>query len=706
MGTTDVTGRPVRLRETDLERFFDPDTVAVIGATDNEDSPSFMSWRQLRGWAEGRDVTLYPVNPKRDTVDGITAYPSIRDVPTPVDVAIFLIGRPEAVVDDVVAAKARFAVIFGAGFAESGSEGAQRQATIVQALADGDVRLLGPNTTLNAFQDFHPNVGGGKRIGLITQSGHQGRPLYQAQELGVGLAGWAPTGNEADLESADFIRYFADRDDVGAVAAYIEGFKDGRTLQLAADHAARRGVPLVVIKVGRTAVGQSWAQSHSGHLAGSDRIMSAVFRQYGIHRVDALDELLDTSMLLARAAPPRGDGVCIYSISGGTGAHMADLATSYGLRLPELSAATQAQLHEWIPGFLRVSNPIDSGGHATADERGPKILATLLADDDVDLLIIPIPGSFSPISEKFAQDIVDASQTTDTPICVVWGSPVATEEAYRDILVPSGLPVFRDAGNCLGAVKAYFDHHRFTSRYTSAFASVATAPSPAAAPARRLLRAGQPLSEHASKQVLRAYGIPVSRDVLCTEVEQAVAAADALGGPAVLKVSSSALLHKSDLGLVAVGVDGEAAVRGQYETLMARAREAAPDGPIDGVLVSELVEGGVETIVGLVDDALFGPTVMVGIGGISVEVYGDVSFRVPPFDAREARRMLEELDGFPLLTGVRGRPPADLDALVDVIMRVQRLGTDLAGDVAELDINPLRVGPDGAVALDALVVCR
>ena len=349
MVTTDVTGRPVRLRDADLERFFDPSSVAVIGATDNEDSPSFMSWRQVRTWAEDREVTLYPVNPKRDTVDGHRAYASILDVPERVDVAIFLIGRPEVVVDDVVAAKARFAVVFGAGYAESGADGAARQATIVDALAAGDVRLLGPNTTLNAFQEFHPDIGGGKRIGLITQSGHQGRPIYQAQELGVGLAGWAPTGNEADLESADFIRYFADRGDVGAVAAYIEGFKDGRTLQLAADHAAARGVPLVVIKVGRTAVGQSWTQSHSGHLAGSDRVMSAVFRQYGIHRVDALDELLDTSMLLARAAPPTGDGVCIYSISGGTGAHMADLATAYGLRLPELSAATQDQLHDLDP---------------------------------------------------------------------------------------------------------------------------------------------------------------------------------------------------------------------------------------------------------------------------------------------------------------------------------------------------------------------
>ena len=236
-------------------------------------------------------------------------------------------------------------MIFTAGFAETGSDGAAKQRELEELIATSDVHVLGPNTPLNMFQPFRDDLPG-KRIALITQSGHQGRPIYQAQSNGVALAGWAPTGNESDLESADFIRAFADRQDVGAIAAYVEGFKDGRSFMLAADHAAGRGVPIVMIKVGRSDLGRSWAQSHSAHLAGSDAITSAVFRQFGVTRLDGLDELADVSAMLARSAPPSGDGVAIYSISGGTCSHMADWAASVGLRVPELTAATQKRLRE------------------------------------------------------------------------------------------------------------------------------------------------------------------------------------------------------------------------------------------------------------------------------------------------------------------------------------------------------------------------
>src|SRR5207237_9200918 len=262
--------------------------------------------------------------------------------------------------------------------------------------------LGGPNTALNAFQPFREDLPG-KRIALLTQSGHQGRPIYQAQDLGVALKGWGLAGNEADVETADVIKWFADQDDVGAIAAYIEGFKDGRTFMLAADHAARRGVPIVLIKPGRSDIGRSWVQSHTGHLAGSDAVLSAVLRQLGVIRVDGLDELLEVSAMLARCGRPRGDGVAIYSISGGTNTHVADWAASIGLRLPEFTAATQAALHEWIPEYLRVSNPVDSGGHPTGDERGPKILDAILDDPTLDALIVPAAGSVSPISARFAQ---------------------------------------------------------------------------------------------------------------------------------------------------------------------------------------------------------------------------------------------------------------------------------------------------------------
>src|SRR5207302_9498081 len=296
------------------------------------------------------------------------------------------------------------------------------------------------------------------------------------------------------------------------IAGYIEGFKDGRTFMLAADRAARRRVPIVLIKPGRSDIGRSWVQSHTGHLAGSDRVLDAVLRQFGVIRVDGLDELLEVSAMLARCGRPRGDGVAIYSISGGTNTHVADWAASIGLRLPEFTAATQAALHEWIPEYLRVSNPVDSGEHPTGDERGPKILDAILDDPNIDVLIVPVAGSFSPISDRFAQDLVDAAERhPETPGCVIWGSPPADESGYRDVLTKqSRLPVFRSTRNCLTAVKAWLDYHAFADAYRSPFDKPVLRPSPASRQARPMVRPGAALSEHEAKLLLAEYGIPIT----------------------------------------------------------------------------------------------------------------------------------------------------------------------------------------------------
>ena len=691
----DVTGRPVAPRDIDLDRFFRPRTVAVIGASDDRRRPNAAMYEKIRHWADAAGATVFPVNPNRDEIGGVACHPSIADVPGDVDLACVLVGDAVDALEQVIEKKARFAVIFAAGFAEVGPEGEAKQARLEQLIADSELHVLGPNTNLNAFELFRDDLPG-KAIALITQSGHQGRPIFQGQDIGIRLAGWAPTGNEADLEFADFARDFADRPEVGAIACYIEGFKDGRTLALAADHAAKRGVPIVMVKVGRTDEGRSMAMAHTGHLTGSDAVTSAVFRQFGITRVDGLDELLDTSATLARTKPPTTDGVCVYSISGGTGAHMADMAAAAGLRLPALAPETQRRLHEWIPPYLRVSNPVDNGGAPSADERGRKILDAILADPAVGLLICPITGALPSFGDRLAQDLVDVSRTTDKPVFVVWGSPVGDEGAYRDILLPSGVPVFRTFANAVGAAKAYFDHHAFRARYRSPFDAPVLRPSKAAAVARGHLRP----DEHSSMQVLEAYGITTPRRHLVTSATEAAKQAAALGFPVVLKACGPDLLHKSDAGLVQVGVTSAKDARAGFTRLMERAPNA------DGVLVVEQLDGGVETVVGVSHDELFGPVVMFGLGGVFVEVLRDVTFRVPPFGKDEAARMLDEVKGAALLDGARGRPKADRRALVDVIMKVQRLAVDLTGDVAELDINPLLALPKGAIALDALVVPR
>jgi acyl-CoA synthetase (NDP forming) len=708
----DVSGRPLRLRDVDLDRFLHPRTVAVIGASDASRKPNAAMTRKLKSWADAHGATFYPVHPEYETVAGERCYPTVFDIPGDIDLAVILTGRAVESFEEALQRKAAFAVIFAAGFSEASDEGAELEASLAALVRSGDTRVLGPNTNLNAFEDFRDDLTG-PAIALITQSGHQGRPVFQGQELGIRLSHWAPTGNEVDLELADFVRHFADQPEVGVIAAYVEGFKDGRTLMLAADHAARLRKPIVMVKVGRSDEGRSMAQAHTGHLTGSDAVTSAVFRQFGITRADGLDDLLETAAAFARTKPPAGDGVGVYAISGGTGAHMADMLAAAGLRLPLLELDTQRSLHDGlIPSYLRVSNPVDCGGPPVADERGRKILDLIVADPHVDVLVVPITGAVETFSDPFTRDLVEVATTTDKPVFVVWGAPAGTDDTYYRRLLDGGLPVFRTFGNCVKAVRAYLDYWAFAARYRSPFDDAPLEPLAAATTARRLLgRAGArgALPEHESKELLEAYGIARTTDTLCGSAKDAVDAANAIGFPVVMKVAAPALAHKSDLGLVRLGVASADAVRAIYEDLVRTAAAATgDDGSIEGVLVCETVSDGVETVVGVSEDELFGPVVMVGLGGILVEVLGDVAFGVPPFGREEAERMVRELKGFPLLDGARGAAPADVGALVDVIMKVQRLALDLAdrSDVglAELDVNPLVVRAHGAVALDALAV--
>ncbi|GAB2992671.1 acetate--CoA ligase family protein [Streptomyces pseudoechinosporeus] len=702
----DVSGRPLYAGVPDLDRFFRPESVAVVGASDAEGRPNTGITRQLLSWAERVGARLHPVHPTRQSVFGISCVPSVADLPEQVDLAVLLVSDPLPVIEELAEAKVKFAVAFASGFAETGAEGAAAQARLAAAVERSGLRLLGPNTNLNAFEKFRDDLDG-PAIALITQSGHQGRPVFTMQELGVRLSHWAPTGNEADLETADFISYFAEQPEVGAIACYVEGLKDGRSFMLASDRAARRGVPVVAVKVGRTETGARTAASHTGKLTGADAVVDAAMRQYGVIRVDGLDELHDTAALLARARPLSADGVVVYSISGGTGAHFSDLATEAGLRLPRLSDAKQAELHQWIPEYLDVANPVDNGGHPVGDWRGRKIIDSILDDPAVGVLICPITGPFPPMSDQLAQDLVDAAEQTDKLVCVVWGSPVGTESAYRDTLLGSSrVATFRTFANCITAVRAHLDHARFTASYRSPFDEAPRTHSPSFRKAQALMRPGQQLSEHAAKQLLRAYGIRVPREQLVTSAAAAVRAAGLVGYPVVMKASGAQLAHKTELGLVKVGLTSASQVRDAYRELTDIARYEGVS--LDGVLVCQMVDPGVEMVVGVTQDDLFGPTVTVGLGGVLVEVLRDTAVRVPPFGEEQTRAMLGELRGRALLDGVRGRPPSDLDALVEVVLRVQRMALELDGELAELDINPLMVLPrgQGAVALDAMAVCR
>ncbi|HTX63933.1 MAG TPA: acetate--CoA ligase family protein [Acidimicrobiales bacterium] len=718
----DVSGRPVALRHLDLATFFKPKTVCVVGASDANTKPNTPLTKRIIEWSEARGATIHLVNPNRPVVAGRKTVASMTEIDEPIDLVTILVGNPLPIVQQAIDVGAKYAVVFAAGFSEVGREGERLQAELERMVAESGLHVLGPNTNLNAFEEFRDDLPG-RPIALVTQSGHQGRPIYQGQEIGIRLSHWAPVGNEADLEVADFVNYFAMLPDTGAIACYVEGFKDGRTLQLALDQAARHKVPVVVVKVGRTAEGRNMAKAHTGHLTGADAVVSAVFRQYGVTRVDGLDELLDVSATFARTQRPsdvtmqrlrRGlpGRVCVYSISGGTGAHMADLLASGGLQLPELTKKTQSELRKYIAPWLRVSNPVDNGAVPVRDWRGAKMLEAIVADPNIDMILCPITGALASMTGTLTRDLVDAAASTHKPVLVVWGSPVGDDPAYRETLLGSGVPTFRTFHNAVAAAASYFAYHRFADGYRSELARPRLRPSREASAARAIIgsrpryrQAGSSLSEHDSKALLSSYGIAVPEELVATRSTEAVRAAQRIGYPVVMKIASPDIAHKSDLGLVEVRVRNDAEVRATYRRLLDRAEEQAPEADIDGVLVAERLEG-VETVLGIAHDDLFGPVVMVGMGGVFVEVLHDVSFRVPPFGRRDAAAMLDELAGVALLTGVRGGARASRHALVDTILAVQKLALDLSGEIAELDINPLLAGPSRAVAADALVVTR
>jgi acyl-CoA synthetase (NDP forming) len=689
---------PTTHQPTDLARFFTPRTVAVVGASDTAERQATTYWRMLSRWGAEHGATVWPVNPNRDAVDGVPCVADLASVPAPadgLDVVAVLVADPVPTVRSAVALGARFVVVFSAGWAETGPEGAARQHDLATLVTGTSTRLIGPNTNLNAFEAFRTDLPG-PSIAIVSQSGHQGRPLFLAQRNGVAVSHWAPTGNEADLDAADFIGWFAHQPGIGAVAAYLEGVADGDRFREAAEACLAATTPLAVVKVGRTDAGARSAASHTGKLTGADVVFDSVCARHGVERVEELDELADVATLLARHPdPPRSDGIAIYSISGGTGAHVADLAVARGGRLATFSATTRARLRDLIPDILQVDNPVDCGGPPVGDERGRPILDTLVADPDVGVLVVVVTGPFPPLSDRLAADVAAVAADAAIPVVVVWGSPVGDEPAYRETLLGSPrLVTVRRVGNALTAISSWHRFHlaRASHRERPLPDATGVAPPPVGV-----------LAEPTAKALATAVGVRVTRDVEIGTASEAEGAAEQVGGVAVLKVVDPALPHRSDLGLVVAGVTPDAAAAVAAD-LFDRARSAG--GTASTVLVCEQVAiaDGVEMVVGMAVDPTFGPVVTVGAGGVLVELLDDVATLVTPFDAQDVHEALGGLRTAPLLHGHRGSTPLAVDALVDVVLAVQRLALDPAIGLRELDLNPVLVTATDAIALDALAV--
>ena len=689
-----------------LTALLHPRSIAVIGASDD---PARIGGRPL---AYTRDAgfpgPIYPVNPRRATVQGLPAFPTITDVPEPVDTAIIAVPAPAVVetAEACAAAGVRAAVIFSAGFAETGDEGRRRQDALAAIARASGMRIVGPNclgiynseigfyaTFTTTLEAAHPVPG---EVGLVSQSGAYGSHLsLLATRRRIGIRFLVTTGNECDVDVAETIGWLARHPDISVIVAYIEGVADRDRLLDALALARGHRKPVVLQKVGRTEIGADAVRSHTATLAGSDAVYDGVFRQFGVHRARDAEEMLDVAYAATFRAFPASRRVGLMSISGGVGVQMADEAVACGLDVAPMSDRAQARLKARLP-YASPRNPVDITAQAFNDlDLIGSNLEVMLEEGRYDAIVafFTFVAAAEAMVAPVREILQDARRRHPDHLLVlsIVGPPDVVEHYEA-----AGCPVFEDPSRAVRAVAAL-------ARFAEGFDRPAGAP--AVAPATIPLPP-PPIGETKARRIFADAGLPVIDSRLCGTARDAAEAAAGFGFPVALKIASPEIAHKSDIGGVALDLDTPEAVAQGFAAVLAGARSNRPGAHVDGILVSPMVTGGVEMILGVQHDATFGPVVMCGLGGVFVEALEDVSFRAAPIDAAEAHRMLRELRGFPLLTGARGRPPGDIDALAAALAALSRFAAAHAGELESAELNPVVVRPagEGVVALDALIV--
>lgn len=703
----------------ELQPLFNPQSIALIGASIDFSKPNGRPLELLM--KHGYRGCIYPVNPKYAEIAGLKCYPSLNEITGEIDMAI--IGVAAARVPDVLRAcglrGVRSAVVFSSGFAEVGAAGVALQQEIAEIARQYNIKMCGPNclgllNTANGVMATFATVPtqsgreSSRLLGFITQSGAFGAVIYMmAQQRGVGFNYFVSVGNEASLEFCDFLEYMLLDPETKVIGGYMEGAKDGVKLRRVAEKALQAGKPVILMKVGKSAVGARAAGSHTGSLAGADRVYDAFFRQTGIIRIDSMEDLVALVNLFAGGKLPAGGNVGIVSTSGGAGVLMADKCDEFGLVVPDISPHTREHLESLLPGFASALNPVDITGQIMNDPGLLKqCLETMTKDPRIHSLIAFFALS-GPRVEDMARDIIQVYNQTDKPMIVItwYASGNASNEHAYNTLKQSRVPIIEEP---VQAVRALASLVHFASARQRHRDEARCEPCRSGRDREKtgiLLR--QPaFGERESKALLAHCGIPVAKGKAAADPEQALQAARDIGYPVVLKADAPRIRHKTEAGAVRLNITGDDELAAAFEAVTTGARQHSPGAEIRGVLVEEMLPPGTEMIVGALRDPVFGPTVMVGLGGIFVEALEDVAFRVAPITRRDARDMLAELKGGRILQGLRGRPAADIDAVIDVLLKVSALAVDFQDEIAEIDINPLLVYPvgQGVRAADALVV--
>ena len=693
-----------------IDKMLNPRSIAVVGATPRLQYGGRMLAAALKA---GDQVSVYPVNPRYDEVMGVKCYPSVSDLPEAPDVVGVVVssGQVLNVLNECHQKGTRAAIVISAGFSERGTqEGRDLQAQLGEFARESGLRISGPNCLGLANVKDNIWVSSSSRgaeglsgpVGLVCQSGASafGPFLNRALDSGIGLSYIISTGNEADLDFSDFVRYLLDDDDTKVIAGFVEGFKDASKFIEISKLAAERGKPIVLIKIGRSDLGAKAAQSHTAALTGLDALYDAALSQYGVIRVADYDELLEVSNLLANSPPPPAQGLAVVSHSGGISSLTADMCGQVGLDLPELNDTARDGINGVLKGFGWASNPSDVTGFANSDSF-PEIMQFMANDPAMGTLVVASSGGDAQAEQVIAQRDLDKEMA----LAFLWTGS-RRESAGLDMLKKARIPVFYTPNRLATGIRSLLDYHIWLGRRGQAgFPAILSITTEQQTVANELaVKGGVALSEHQSKHLLAEWGVPVTTETLVQTADAAVEAGNEIGYPVVLKADVTGMPHKTEAGLVKLGLDDEAAVRAAYDEVTSNAENAGAD--MNGVLVQEMVADAVEVIVGVSYDSQLGATILFGSGGVMVEVYNDVSLRLCPIDESDALEMIAEVKGARLLEGFRGQPAADIAALSDTLVRVSQLGAQLEGSLAELDINPLMVLPtgQGVRAADAVAI--
>ena len=692
-----------------LKPFFEPLGVAIIGASASPDKLSFGILKNLMSYGfKGR---IYPVNPKADEILGLPCYPEICQVPEPVDLAVIVLGSKliPSVLEECGKRRIRAAIIISGGFREVGDEGRGLEEEVLKIAAKYEIRLIGPNCvgTMNLVTGLNttfirgvPTAGG---IGFISQSGAVcGGVVDHIANKGIGFSHFLSLGNEADVNETDMIEYLGEDADTHVIAAYIEGIQDGqRFLNITRQVTGKK--PVVVLKAGKSEEGAKAVSSHTGSLAGSHAAYQAAFKQSSAIEVFSTTDLLNTAMALDWLKLPQGNKIALITNAGGPAALASDSLALNEIKLASISPATQDKLKEKLNPSAQTGNPVDMLGGANEDEYA-FALDLVLSDPGVDMALpILVPQALVK-PEKVAQAIVDSSRKSQKPVIACLMGFESVQEA-RKILHQNHVPMV-DYPELTGVM--------FGALYQRSLSIKDLHLVPVIKPnnGREIVKSifkknDEKLvwGEHDTRPILSAYGIPLVEGELITSIKEGQELTKKIGYPVVMKVTSPQLLHKSEAGVVKVGVPDDKSFAETYNYLIDKAKRFDALARIEGVLVEKMAPIGEEVIIGMKRDPGFGPVMMFGMGGIFVELFKDVSFRIAPIGVVDAVEMVKETKAYQLLNGWRGGTKFDIEAIASVIIKLSQLAMDFP-QIQEVEINPLRVlsEGEGALGLDCRMI--